>query len=340
MPGSRLCDTCAGQLLSLYRFGFCTRPSSLFPRRRILSHKNFAIPERQSFTTRQALRQFSNSVKDETDPQQIAHTVTKTRQTFGDTLPEGFLSNEEYKVYERLYGPPAGVTRPQDVGLLQDLRPIEDEIPVPEQNTLLRQDEDGNLEEIGVVARSEQDPGESGEQGGSVGEEELENNGELGENEEVLTHGFDERFASYREEVAASGAMSEPRTVEASEDLDEEMDEVVEEEGEADMEEEDADAVEAEENAYSNDDGPRRHPLTVAGKWGTSPSTIQLPNDTFVNPVSAIFSKASNKHLSEAALKTFGGRGLPNSTATPTPKSVGENLKQSPIALEASQSNM
>ena len=340
MPVCRICETCTSQLLNLYRFGLCAASSTSVPRRRFLRPRNFAIPQRQRFTTRQSLRQSSDPVKDEADTQQLAHTVTRTRQTFGDTLPEGFLSNDEYKVYERLYGPPAGVTRPQDVGLLQDLRPIEDEIPVIEQNTLLRQNEDGNLEEVEVVARSEQDPGESEEQGGSAGEEELENDGEVEENEEVLTSGFDERFASYRQAVAASGAMSKPTAVEASEDLDEEMDEAVEEEEEADMEGEDADGVEAEENAYSNDDGPRRHPLTVAGKWGTSPSTIQLPNDTFVNPVSAIFSKASNKHLSEAALKSFGGRGLPNSTATPTPKSVGENLKQSPIALEASQSNM
>ncbi|KAL8967982.1 MAG: hypothetical protein Q9183_002676, partial [Haloplaca sp. 2 TL-2023] len=267
MPVSRLCETCTGQLLSLYRFGFCTRPSSLFPRPRILRHKNFANQRRQSFSTRQALRQSSNPVKDEADRQKLAHTVTRTRQTFGDTLPEGFLSNEEYKVYERLYGPPAGVTRPQDVGLLQDLKPTEDEIPVIEQNTLLRQDEDGNLEEVGVVARSEHDPGESEEQGRSAGEEDLEDNGAVEENGEVFTSDFDERFASYREAVAASGAMSEPTAVEASDDLDEKVDEAVEGEEEADMEEEDADGVEAEENAYSNDDGPRRHPLTVAGKW-------------------------------------------------------------------------
>ncbi|KAL8868221.1 MAG: hypothetical protein Q9174_005131, partial [Haloplaca sp. 1 TL-2023] len=306
--------------------------------------KSFAVPYTRNFINQRPLKRPDvHPTKDEVDPQQLAHTVTRARQAFGDTLPEDFLSSEEYKVYERLYGTPAGVTKPQDVGMLQDMVPSEEDRPVVQQNTLMSEDEHGNLEEVATVARADPDPADlDGEQEELVEETvEIDSHVEGNESsEESLDSAFDTRFARYRDKVAASGAMSEPKVAEESEDLDEEADEASEEAEESNVEEEDADAVEAEENAYSNDNGPRRHPLTVAGKWGTSPSTIQLPTDTFVNPISAVFSKASNKHLSEVTLKTFGGRGLPNSTATPSPKSVGEALKQSPIALEATQSHM
>ncbi|KAL8966529.1 MAG: hypothetical protein Q9183_003334, partial [Haloplaca sp. 2 TL-2023] len=301
MSSARICDSCAIHLLNIYRFGCCTRAPSALSRQRNLRPRSFAIPNTRNFTNQQSLKHPElHETQDETEPQQLAHTVTRARQAFGDTLPEGFLSSEEYKVYERLYGTPAGVTRPQDVGLLQDLVPNEEERPVIEQNTLVREDEHGNLKEVASVARADPHPIDLNEEDREPVDETMEPDSDVEGNERSegsLDNAFDTRFARYRDQIDASGVLRQPAATKESNALDEEMDEVVEEEEEADMEEEDADNVEAEENAYSNDDGPRRHPLTVAGKWGTSPSTIQLPNDTFVNPVSAIFSKASNKHL-------------------------------------------
>lgn len=85
------------------------------------------------------------------------------------------------------------------------------------------------------------------------------------------------------------------------------------------------------------DSTPRRHPLTVEGKFSTNPSTILLPTDTVVGPISAILSNYSNKHLKDKARAIFGGRSLPHSTTVMPPRA---QLPQLPVALEASQHYM
>ncbi|KAH8423332.1 tRNA methyltransferase RSM22 [Aspergillus melleus] len=86
-----------------------------------------------------------------------------------------------------------------------------------------------------------------------------------------------------------------------------------------------------------HDDAPRLHPRTVEGKFATDPSTIYLPKDTVTGPISAILSDFSNKHISEAARRTFGGSRLPHSTYTPIPRA---QTPQTPIPLSASQRHM
>ena len=93
---------------------------------------------------------------------------------------------------------------------------------------------------------------------------------------------------------------------------------------------------------YSSDaaetDSSRTHPLTEAGRFATFPSTVTMPRQGMVEPIAAFLNEVSSKHLREAAVKTFGGPHLPNSTATPSSK-LG-HLQQQPIALEASQARM
>lgn len=79
------------------------------------------------------------------------------------------------------------------------------------------------------------------------------------------------------------------------------------------------------------------HPLTIAGRFATYPSTLQLPKTSFTDPITALLSNSSNKHVSEVAHRVFGGPGLPFSPATPVSK---RHLPQTPIKLEASQSKM
>lgn len=123
MCSPRICETCSSHLLNLFRFGFCSRPLTRQiqgphfrpPRSNIAHRRTFAVHSQFRYA----------HVQSNNEPnafQQVSHTVTKTRRTFGDTLPEGFLSTEEYKVYERLYGPPLGITNPQDLGYFQDLQ--------------------------------------------------------------------------------------------------------------------------------------------------------------------------------------------------------------------------
>jgi ribosomal protein RSM22 (predicted rRNA methylase) len=81
----------------------------------------------------------------------------------------------------------------------------------------------------------------------------------------------------------------------------------------------------------------RGHPLTVAGRFETSPRTIFLPQESFIQPIRKILSEFSNKHIKEMSERLFGGRGLPDSPLTPR---VGRILPQKPIPLDASQHGM
>ncbi|KAI9781374.1 MAG: 37S ribosomal protein S22 [Peltula sp. TS41687] len=79
------------------------------------------------------------------------------------------------------------------------------------------------------------------------------------------------------------------------------------------------------------------HPLTIAGRFATYPSTLHLPKGSFTEPITALLSNSSNKHVTEVAHRIFGGPGLPFSPATPVSK---RHLPQSPIKLDASQHKM
>ncbi|KAL8934214.1 MAG: hypothetical protein Q9216_006017 [Gyalolechia sp. 2 TL-2023] len=348
MSASRLCDTCSAQLLALYRFGFCVRAPTNNFKSSSLRFRRVAPQQTSTFSaSRHFRRPIFGPTADTTKSDQLAHTVTKTRQTFGETLPEGFLSTEEYRVYERLYGPPAAVTNPQDVGLLQDLIQSEEADKDTGQNVIFREDQEGNLEQVGYAPKSATEFEEAEQVTAALSEEEQSGSAFEEEDERTLDTDFDERFANYRDEVAASGAMIRPSTAgeqisiedeqSGAEEREEDMPEGIEEE----MEElEGVEDVQDPLTLHSDKDGPRHHPLTTAGKWGPTPTTIYLPKDTFIDPISAIFSEASNKHLTEVAEKVFGGKALPNSNATPLSKMVGDHLHQSPIALEATQSSM
>ena len=247
----------------------------------------------------------------------------QARQAFGQSLPPDFLSPEEYHIYERLYGAPLQGTRPEDIRL----RHQTEEAPEEEEDapTLLRLDESGELEEVDYdpdIKSSRQDLHE--EPSGFDANSEINNE-------------FKSRMTLYRDIAAAqqiAGAASEEDLAEGGEE------EIIIEEGaeeddgmlyDADKEVEDLD------NAYQSSDSLRTHPLTAEGRFGTSPATLWLPNDTFVDPITALLADSSNKQLSDMAQDRFGGPALPNSTATPASK---QHLQQAPIALEAAQSKM
>ncbi|KAL8766313.1 MAG: hypothetical protein Q9203_006390 [Teloschistes exilis] len=351
MSVARICDSCVSSLLNLYCFGFCLNPSAAIRRSPPVALRRFAIEHVRSFArSSQTKRSDLRPTRDAVDPQQLAHTVTRTRQTFGNTLPEGFLSSEEYKLYERLYGSPLGPPNPHDVALLRDLMQAGVVGKDDEQNILFKEDDEGNLEKIGYAPKTGSDrkvpePDTELQNGEETDMADVQEE----EGESSLDSDFDKRFETYRDEVEASGVMDKsPDTNEAQltndeHAIEEDIDDESAEQESFEMDQEDEEEVQPLQNfgnAYTNADVPKRHPLTAAGKWGMLSATLQLPRDTVVDPISAIFSEASNKQLAEIALKVFGGRFLPNSTATPTPKSVGGNLKQSPIALEASQPSM
>jgi len=94
------------------------------------------------------------------------------------------------------------------------------------------------------------------------------------------------------------------------------------------------------DEGQSDEDGDptqRTHPLTLVNRFGTSPSAVQLPKASFIDPVTQILQSHPSVHLSEAAHRIFGGVGLPYSTSTPM---LGKTMQAKPIALDAYQDRM
>lgn len=323
----RFCHSCSSQLLFIFANGFSStarlskhgaKPWSKCRLRGVLPSQT------HYFTT---ARRFRASVEDheiyENDtpktPAQMESIARQARETFGETLPKDFLSSEEYIIYERLYGPPSATTLPEDIDLLRGVEEEEDELP---DNVLMRENAEGKLEEVIF----DEDP--------------LEEHESINQDAEPMSSetetDFQARLAVLRD-IAAANASQSKMTEESSSNFEpnESSDDLSSSE-ELAIEDEDVEESDRDDEAYESGDSVRTHPLTLAGRFSTSPATIQIPKGTVIDPITALLADASNKHLSEVAQRTFGGPGLPNSTAT----IVRANLKQQPIALEASQSNM
>ena len=323
----RLCHSCSFQLLFLLTNGFSS--IARVPKHGAKPWRQYRLPkivlsQTRSFSSARRLR--ASVEHDEVPgndgpktPAQMESIVRQARETFGETLPKDFLSPDEYTIYERLYGPPSAVTLPEDVDLLRGVEEEEDEVP---ENVLMRENAQGELEEVTY----EEDPSD---------EDELMDKDEEAMPSETEAE-FRARMAVFRD-IATANASQANTTEQSSQasnppepsyDLSSSEEPVVEDE--------DVEGIEQEDDAHESGDSARTHPLTAAGRFSTSPATIQIPKETVVDPITTLLSDASNKQLSEVAQKTFGGPRLPNSTATV----VRANLKQQPIALEASQSHM
>ncbi|KAF2625991.1 hypothetical protein BU25DRAFT_449693, partial [Macroventuria anomochaeta] len=96
-------------------------------------------------------------------------------------------------------------------------------------------------------------------------------------------------------------------------------------------------AEEWEDDEVEDEPFMRAHPLTIAGRFKPSPSTVFLPKETLVDPTAQLLTRANHKHLTESANRIFGGRGLPHSASTP-PARLGK--EQKPITLDPSQAEM
>lgn len=92
-----------------------------------------------------------------------------------------------------------------------------------------------------------------------------------------------------------------------------------------------------EDGEEQEDDFMRAHPLTIAGRFKPSPSTVFLPKETMVDTTALLLTRANHKHLAEATSRIFGGPALPFSAATP-PARLGN--EQKPIPLDPSKADM
>ncbi|KAK3658384.1 37S ribosomal protein S22 [Elasticomyces elasticus] len=198
----------------------------------------------------------------------VEERVVDVWRAYGDEVPKGLLSEEEEKVYKRLFGKGQRSEKGSD-----------SDAP---GTGVLRLAEDGALEEIEFEDTKP----------------EKRKKGKRKVRGEVMVTGDDgeESFARSRQEDELE--------------------------------------VEGPDEA---DPTQRIHPLTLANRYGTSPSSIQLPKQSFVDPATLLLSGLNNTHLSEAAHRIFGGVGLPYSTSTPL---LGKTMQQKSIALDAYQDRM
>ncbi|KAJ9658799.1 serine/threonine protein kinase [Coniosporium apollinis] len=277
---------------------------------------DFSAASRQLDNTQQSS---ATSVEPSTDApppyaprsHEIEAVARRARQTFGDSLPEGHLSSEEYNVYERLYGAPTWTVDPGEVVELEHGEAVEPAVQEQDRGyALLRRGKDGEMEEVEFYQAPIPEP-QGEEASGSSAYRIL--NGQVTELDAEL---------ELQTQQLADIVLGEEVNLE-------EVELPIEEDGEfEDM---------FEPDSYADSPTERTHPLTAAGRFATSPSTVNLPKAAFVEPVSDLLAGTPNKHLTEAAHRTFGGVGLPFSTSTPM---IGRPPEQKPIALEAAQGQM
>ncbi|POS83687.1 hypothetical protein EPUL_003586, partial [Erysiphe pulchra] len=288
----------------------------------------------------------------------IESLVRQTRQTFRDTLPKNYLSQEEYTVYERLFGPPLRETTVFDIG-----RCDETTVEKP-QSVLLRENEDGELEEVSYESPSESrnessvlmahtDAGHDEE----LVDKEIVNEELVDEdlpvesdnivrfqpkknNLQLQIEPSTEREAKaiiqlYRDHIKLIAEMEQSKEIgkEKIMYIGEDKYESNEEDQEFLSEEDE----QSSEDLFASSDANRTHPHTIASRSRSNPSTLCVPNQNFVVPVTELLTRTNPRHLQLAAEKAFGGKGLPYSVSIP---SSMKHLPQKEIGLSASQHRM
>ncbi|KAI0399489.1 mitochondrial small ribosomal subunit Rsm22-domain-containing protein [Xylaria palmicola] len=272
-------------------------------------------------------------------PEDIELVVRQARHAFGDTLPKDYLSDEEYAVYKRLYGPPLRETQPADVAMPIPPDANEEEYIYESESVVLQETEDGQLAEVEYeseqVSSSSPAPLLPGDNGLAV---------ESAAGDTLLQDLPSEVGLTYINAVAKNqrefnALLKLQKDFEAAslrppeEDIEEEEPREEEEENEEDEIDED----EREPDATFAPPTDRVHRFSQIGHWRTYPSTLQLPKVDFVTPITKLLDRTDIKHVKEAAEKAFGGPGLPFSVATPPSK---RNAAQKPIPMAANHHKM
>ncbi|KAF6790370.1 37s ribosomal protein rsm22 [Colletotrichum sojae] len=301
-------------------------------------------------------------VEDASSAADIETVVREAKQRFRDTLPKGYLTEEEYRLYERWYGPPLRETSPEDVGI-KYLNEERSEARVRRDGSaepaLLRELEGGGLEEI-LYARKGMSQPKAGEEV-EVTEEEF-NEEDITE-EELLELSAQVESAELAEAEESDGPKNYINIVARNQreydalmklqrDFEANAREVeAAERARAQQEEEEYDEErepeEQEEELDEDDDGimdqglskrsGRLHPFTREGHFSTNPSTVDLPYAGYIYPVTTLLGRTDLKHVRIAAEAAFGGPGLPYSPATPASKM---NLPQQPLGMAVWQNKM
>ncbi|KAL2692115.1 hypothetical protein Neosp_002520 [[Neocosmospora] mangrovei] len=280
-------------------------------------------PPRSTFKTLADIE----AVAPRASPEEIEQVVRDAKQRFRDTLPKGYLNDEEYALYERLYGAPLRETRPEDVGIPEhaDMGP---EPPRPDnEGTLLREIEGGEFEEIVYqIPREETAEDEIVEE---LDEEVLLESEPADLAMEEPLHeppGYVELVARNQREYDAMQKLAKDfeetrrQQKEAEDKVAAEEEELAERLAEA---EETPQWPEEQWRERVSGETLRFHPLSIEGRFHGSPVEISLPRDELIMPIRDLLQRTHIDHVKSAAEDAFGGAGLPLSPATPEGKRNG-----------------
>jgi ribosomal protein RSM22 (predicted rRNA methylase) len=363
----KACPNCRAQLLNLFENGFASitsQPQRLASSSFRAAHATTSPTAHRPFsTTRRTFQEHAQSevaTTTSSSPQtdeEIDLIVRQAKHQFGDTLPKGYLNDEELRVYTRHYGPPLRETRPEDVGMPIDralLQETHKYVLLKDKNILLQENEDGELEKVAYHVPQLPETSESPEATEPVSEQ-AHGNPEPGDEKIIQASGEESSLPSDAGIDYIKAVAKNPREFhallklqrdferasllpsEAQEDIPEEEEPVLEEELEEGVEEQEDDGEPDVMFMEEARDNPRLHQYTQQGQWGTKPTTVQLPKAGFVAPIHELLQRTDWKHIREAAEKAFGGVGLPHSVATPQ---SGRKSGQVPIPMEAGHSRM
>lgn len=289
-----------------------------------LSRSHLSLPQRtlRTNTNRVAARSFSAStiLRQDGAPgsskDDIEKVVRDAKQRFRDTLPKGYLNDEEYALYERLYGPPLRETSPEDVGIPTHADMGSADVRPEGEGVLLRQLEGGEFEEVSYEIEREVTEVEETEE-----TEDLEETAEADAQEVIeKAPGYVEAVARSKREHDALQALQSDYEVAQAEQR--ELEEAAkQEEEEVVVEEEEAPSWPVERIPESEDwesgEPQRYHPYTLDGRFHGNPVEVILPHEELVMPIRALLERTHLDHVKAAAEEAFGGPGLPTSPATP-----------------------
>ncbi|KAI1464579.1 mitochondrial small ribosomal subunit Rsm22-domain-containing protein [Daldinia caldariorum] len=331
------CPQCRLRLLNLFENGFAglrTEAPRSSPRATYSSLRSLPLSRKSNvrlFSTTKRKLQDQQPTENPSKSSDIETFVRQAKHAFGDTLPKGYLNEEEYKLYERLYGAPLRVTRPEDVGIPTSnfVSEYEDVAYDSSKGVLLREGEDGILEEVTYETNTVVSLSKDASDTKGLASANIESSQEL-PSEAGITH-VNAVAKSQREYEALLRLQKDFENAQLRAAEEEEIDE------EPLEEEEEEEEDEGEPDARFEDRESRIHRYTKIGHWGTKPSTLNLPKAEFVTPINELLDRTDTKHIREAAERVFGGPGFPNSVATPE---VRKSPEQKPVAMQAGQHKM
>lgn len=259
----------------------------------------------------------------------VEKVVREAKQRFRDTLPKGYLSEEEYALYERLYGPPLRETAPEDVGIdtHADMGGTGSQVPRPsDERTLLRQLDEGGFEEVTYRIPLQQ----SNETEASSGAEQPLASDSAIEAVEESSDYVDAVARNPREREALQRLMQDFKAAQQKQ-LEDEIAAAREEEQEAyEMEDEEEPFPESDEMSADVEremglgEARRFHAYTLEGRFHGSPVEIALPQSALVTPIRDLLDRTHLGHVKTAAEAAFGGQGLPTSPSTPEGRKNGQ----------------